>query len=341
MLTTRTSPTYTPFAYTNNAIQGTISAFSLPKRPTLFPRNEHILRTEPLSQHAWSLQDRLFSPRILHFGSTQMYFECNAHFLSEDGFKMTGRTDSLYSTSPSMWPNILNLYCRRTLPRSSDKLPALSNIAASLAKQTGDTYVAGLWRSHLTADLIWQATGHAAGKTSEAATYRAPSWSWANIDGPFGMFSPGHSPDTGAWVDIAEVQDVNVTLKGEDVYGEVEDAWLKLRVPLEPLSICDEEPKAQGWRMKTTSGSEEGTYCIFDTRARAERARGLELYALLLIKSQNRGGEAWTYHGIVVAGVSGKEGVYERMGKVFFDQETLGDCEWMEDETKMVDVMLV
>jgi hypothetical protein len=316
-------------------------ASSLPKEPTLYPGNDRILHSEPLSQDPWSLQERLFSPRILHFGTKQMYFECDTHFLSEDGFKMIGRNDTLNSESQYIWQNVLDLYCRRPLHHSSDKLPALSNIAAVLAKKSGDTYVAGLWRSSLTVDLAWQATGFAVGRTSEPATYRAPSWSWAYIDGPFGKFRPGSGWDAGEWVDVAKVQDVDVTLKGEDPYGEVESAWLKLRAPLEPLSMADDAPNPQAWRMKKKNGSEPGASCIFDTRARAARARDLELYVVLLTKCKLRGGTTWAYHGVVVAGVSGREGVYERMGKVVYGEENQGECEWMKDEAKLVDIMLV
>jgi hypothetical protein len=350
MLHARSPPRYLPLSYThNNNVHGIIYAFSLPKEPTLYPGNDRILHDEPLSQHGWALQERIFSPRILHFGSRQMYFECYGHFLGENGFEMSGRLDTLYpdtqapnrSQSNLVWQNIVDLYCRRILTRPSDKLPALSNLAAAIAEQTSDTYIAGLWRSHLVEGLIWQATGHARGKTSEPPEYRAPSWSWASIDGPFGMFCLGHGPDAGEWKDIVEVIDYAVTLKGEDQYGEVKDAWLKLKAPLEPLLLCDEEPTKQGQRMKTRNGNPRGTYCVFDTQARAKRARSLELQALLLTKGMLRQSQNWHYHGIIVARVLGKEGVYERMGKVVFDDETLGECEWVNDEKRSVDVLLV
>lgn len=124
------------------------------------------MNKEPLSQHAWALQDRLFSPRILHFGSTQLYFESNKRFLGEDAFIMSGRDDTLTGTPARVWHNTHQLYCKRTLPRASDKLPALSNIARHIALQSNDTYVAGLWRSKLIEGLTWQATGYAKGRLS-------------------------------------------------------------------------------------------------------------------------------------------------------------------------------
>jgi hypothetical protein len=42
---------------------------------------------EPLSSRGWTLQERLLSPRIVHYATDQMYFECEFQLVSEDGFK--------------------------------------------------------------------------------------------------------------------------------------------------------------------------------------------------------------------------------------------------------------
>jgi hypothetical protein len=355
MLIPRSPPTYTSFPYTHNDTYGTIYASSLPKEPALYPSNDRILTPEPLSQHSWALQDRLLSPRILHFGTSQLYFECDTHFVSEDGFKMCGRDDTLYgATSPDrckittphphaykLWQRIVHTYCRRSLPAQSDKLPALSSLAAKIADQTGDTYVAGLWRAHLHDDLIWQATGFVAKRTREPTQYRAPSWSWASIDGPFGIFVRGTGWDVGKWTDVATVLDCHVTLKGEDPYGEVSDAWIKLRAPLEQLFVCEEAPVNQFWKIRTALGTEGGTRCIFDTMARAEEARSGPLFALIVTKAAGSRGDDEYYHCVVVASVSGRNGVYKRMGKAVIGHEALGQCEWMQDESKLIDVTLV
>jgi hypothetical protein len=272
---------------------------------------------------------------------------------------MTGRIDTLDPGTRSsfkdkasddgqhanlLWQNILNAYCRRKPPAPQDKLPALANIAERIARlMHGDTYIAGLWRTNLIEGMIWQATGHAKGRTSESEVYRAPSWSWASIDGPFGMFCLGSKVDEGEWSDMAEVKDVAVTLKKEDEpFGEVKDAWVRVCGPLEELSMCGEKLWKQVWRMRTRHGDEDGAFCIFDTAARAEQAGSLKLYALVLTKGVRLGGSGnAAYHAIIVAPVVGKEGMYVRMGKVVFDDKTLGECEWMEDGGKMVDAILV
>jgi hypothetical protein len=349
MLTPRSPPTYTSFPYTHASTTGTLCASPLNKEQSLYPSNDRILYGEPLSQDPWALQERLFSPRILHVTSTQLSFECNTHFLSETGFSMSDRTDTLDPSTRTfksdianetqkkgaLWQNVLEMYCRRPLANPEDKLPALSNIAHTLSNE-GDTYVAGLWRSRLISELIWQATGFAKGRTRDSTVYRAPSWSWASIDGPFGTFTPGYGFDKGEWQDVAQILECKVTLKNEEEpFGKVSDAWIKIRAPLEELKPCEEEPRKQVWKMKTRSGDEEGRIVILDTLARAEKAKEGKLYALVLMKSDT------TYHAVVVAPVEGREGVYTRVGKVLFDEETLGRCGWMGDEGEKVDVVLV
>jgi hypothetical protein len=270
-----------------------------------------------------------------------MYFECNTHFLSEDGFKMSSRNDALPEDQSRGWRNVLNMYCKRSLPKPEDKLPALSNIARHIADKTGDTYVAGLWRSELIGGLAWQATGYSVGRTSDVSAYRAPSWSWASIDGPFGGFSLDVEGE-----DVVEILDWQVSLKSDDAFGEVTDAWIKIRAPLEGL-VPVEERKRQLWKMTGKNGSKEGTFCIFDTLTRAERAEKANLYAMPLMKGGTcngpscNGKEQGYYHGIVVALVPGRGDTYERLGKVLLYDETLGECEWMNNREKFIDCTLV
>lgn len=142
------------------------------------------------------------------------------------------------------------------------------------------------------------------------------------------------------WSDVATVLDYSVTPKGDDPYGEVTDGWIKLRTPLERIELAEDGQKTkQVWKMRTKNGTKEGTVCIFDTKTRAEEAEGKEVYALVLVK--NSKGSTASYHGIVVIAVHEKEGTYKRLGKAVFDDETLGECEWMGDEGKLAEVVIV
>jgi hypothetical protein len=219
----------------------------------------------------------------------------------------------------------------------------LSGLARVVAERMNDTYVAGMWRSSLIETMMWQAVG----TTSAVSQYRAPSWSWASIDGPFVIFCSGAYPDDGEWATLATVIDCQVTLKGENPYGEITSAHLELRAPLEPLTPGEEEvvegfpPRQKGPKMKTRNGSNRGTVCIFDTPQHAEEARGQSLYAVVLMSVASGPQCSSAYHSIIVAPVEGKEGTYRRVGKIPIQLEDLGECEWMEDESKMPTFILV
>jgi hypothetical protein len=75
---------------------------------------------------------------------------------------------------------------RRTLKMSGDKLNALEGIVQELRLQTGDEYLAGIWRKRLVSDLSWyQYEAHEGSQALKCNTERTcPSWSWIKTDGP-------------------------------------------------------------------------------------------------------------------------------------------------------------
>ncbi|KAJ4296398.1 hypothetical protein N0V90_006443 [Kalmusia sp. IMI 367209] len=89
----------------------------------------------------------------------------------------------------SIWNDLVEQYTRRSLTVPSDKLPAISGIASEFAALSNDAYYAGLWRTSLAEQLLWQSIGSiGAGEASGFGLglpegWRAPSWSWAAVDG--------------------------------------------------------------------------------------------------------------------------------------------------------------
>jgi len=149
------------------------------------------LQNEPLNSRGWTLQERLLSPRIVHYTTDQMYWECENSFfceegsffdptffslnttiyrqytpLSDRGFRQHGATSFIEGLPPPMeapegrwrggWLSHIESYSRRNLTEDGDKLPALSGLARLIASRTGDEYYAGLWRDHLIEDLHWR-----------------------------------------------------------------------------------------------------------------------------------------------------------------------------------------
>ena len=62
---------------------------------------------------------------------------------------------------------------------ASDKLVALAGIAERFGDALGTKYVAGFWEDHMLEYLMWHPKSGATG----SSLYRAPSWSWASLDG--------------------------------------------------------------------------------------------------------------------------------------------------------------
>lgn len=93
-----------------------------------------------------------------------------------------------------LWKRVIEVYSRTNLTVSRDKLIALSGIARLFSQEKfkpGNRYIAGLWSRHLESQLLWQVNeqfqdGQFANPARRDAT-RAPSFSWASIDTPYGI----------------------------------------------------------------------------------------------------------------------------------------------------------
>ncbi|OCL11435.1 HET-domain-containing protein [Glonium stellatum] len=199
----------------------------------------------PLQTRAWTLQERLLAARVLHFAESQLYWECqnavwkeSSGFLVEDnavdrfgGNVKTGYRGSLLSApwrksefslprqaktnaEYTTWYGVLSQYSRRAMSYEDDKLPAVSGLAQYFAQYRKDSYVAGLWNNDLPTGLMW-CNGHSRGSSSllRPKRPRAPSFSWASLDGPI-VFECD-------WTGTVEIKilDVAVQHSGSNRYG--------------------------------------------------------------------------------------------------------------------------
>ncbi|KAK0616545.1 heterokaryon incompatibility protein-domain-containing protein, partial [Immersiella caudata] len=162
---------------------------------TYRPRDHSHLSTSPLHTRAWVLQERILSPRTIHYDKDQMLWECRRVRRCE-----TGVPESAINVSSTKlwdgrlkfdaahlhefwwdWYDMLEDFTGRGITVGDDRLPALSGIAGVMEHVTGDGgYVAGLWRQHLPWGLLWRKRNDWLGSPGK---YRAPSWSWASLDG--------------------------------------------------------------------------------------------------------------------------------------------------------------
>jgi Heterokaryon incompatibility protein (HET) len=163
---------------------------------------------EAISQRAWTLQESWLSPRLLIYGSGPLKWQCLTASHSFGGTPPSQAAQEIVPIKPrqrffpssedptpsdtetisSDWQYLVRQYTSRAITDPNDKLPALSGIAAEFQRLSGDEYLAGLWRSTLPHSLLWHQLPAPSPKPTKniiqlPSAYRAPSWSWASVDG--------------------------------------------------------------------------------------------------------------------------------------------------------------
>jgi Heterokaryon incompatibility protein (HET) len=154
----------------------------------------------PVDKRAWTLQEHVLSRRVLKYGTHQLSWSCliEEQYEEDDaGSNWWSRRDQRMSalrnllrgsvdrTEPKKeeWEKVVADYTSRKLSVPSDRLLAISGIAKVYGDQTKDQYLAGLWLSDLPFSLLWEISSPLQPRPPE---YRAPSWSWASVDGHIG-----------------------------------------------------------------------------------------------------------------------------------------------------------
>ena len=210
---------------------------------------DHRISQSPLLKRGWVFQERLLSPRILHFAENELIWECMQHQRCECGF-----LDWRHQCQPAVWELDLapkNHYhpagwrllrgkllggdnpwtiaafefaCLK-LSKPNDIFPAISGIAKSFEEATGWTYVAGIWRETMPLGLLWRTfkKGH------RPVRWRAPSFSWASITFDDlgvgrGIYHIGlQSPKVSAFIKEAKVSPIS-----KDPTGQLKGGYIVL-----------------------------------------------------------------------------------------------------------------
>ncbi|KAL8369579.1 hypothetical protein RB595_000079 [Gaeumannomyces hyphopodioides] len=226
-----------------------------------------------LDNRGWCLQEKCLPPRTLTYSKLGLKWECLK--LTEGEWEHTGsgiacidkvliRTflaktlegrkntvpASLHPTgnrytgvgASGNWTDLMQEYSRRHLSYPSDKLAAVSGLASLFAQALpGDEYLAGLWRSGLLHGLSWtvpRLNGQLEPALPRPAGYRAPSWSWASVDGPVhyrtvqtASWPKDLRDDVSMYPGMATVLDAAVERdpRDPDLYGRVSGGYIRLR----------------------------------------------------------------------------------------------------------------
>jgi hypothetical protein len=217
----------------------------------------------PLYRRAWVLQERMLPARLLHCCKTQLTWQCRETVASEaypngrvedaisnnrqalwrliskpkSTSEVTDAHDSGNNSAAAMrsltlrlWRGLVELYGSCSLTNPRDKLMAIAGLVVGMQPVLGE-YLAGLWKIGLPRDLLWvtKPSGPGSPPPRRSTVYRAPSWSWASIDGGIDYQFPGGIGED----PISSIERVEVV----GSVGEVNSGLLRIRGKLHAATL--------------------------------------------------------------------------------------------------------
>lgn len=208
------------------------------------------------------------APRILHYTTAELVWECATHVSCEcqvhpDGAGQFPLKRWLVDGPPCLdsvtgdidthvflagWESIVEDFTRRDISFASDRLPALSGMAAAIEEITSATYVCGLWYQEIEFGLLWHTPRSEPKTRRRQVTNYAPSFSWASITGPVSYTAAAreHMSISSHF----QVLDVKRRLAGANPYGPVRDSSIKLQGALCEVRLeRDEVPDSEELRL--------------------------------------------------------------------------------------------
>lgn len=282
-------------------------------------------RHEPLYSRAWALQEHILSPRLLIYTRFGLVWQCDQAKLGKLIDSRNSSLSKVYtyrlpdSCGVQDWNRLVEFFCSRDLSKPRDKLHAIAALAQRYHEATGDQYLAGLWRSTMLCNLLWfhhpEWLVYPTSMDHRPDEYRAPSWSWASIDGTVLLRTrtngPGH----------AEIVDCQVELADpENPFGEVTAGSLRIRGPLIEVRWKNTDgqslPKVYTCNRTGPSVNDAilGDLFLDEPRNGPQSSRELVSSVCLLIGDRNR------HHALMLRLLPGSKDTYSRIGLVRNDE---------------------
>ncbi|KAI4607033.1 hypothetical protein J4E83_009788 [Alternaria metachromatica] len=193
--------------------QGTNARHHLGKKSwTIVPADlwEQELLSSAIYSRAWVFQERILSPRILHFTKQQIFWDCGTlsacevfpkglpfpldHKASTDRHwrgrlaKSTVSSNALIGvndneSSYTFWMSAVQNYTECDLTNQCDKTIAIWSIAKLLRDFMNEQYAVGMWSDALEEQLAWRVRDTKSCKRIPELDVNIPSWSWASLQG--------------------------------------------------------------------------------------------------------------------------------------------------------------
>ncbi|KAH7126518.1 heterokaryon incompatibility protein-domain-containing protein [Dactylonectria estremocensis] len=150
-----------------------------------------LVANSPLSSRAWTWQENVLSTRIAHFTKTEIIWECRSQQAFENGARLQCAVGLAYRFARAgddleyYWKVLVMEYSKRELTYESDRLPAISSVAAHFSKSIPGRYLAGVWEHWLFSDMVWKASWGFENTMplTPKDSSEMPSWSWGSVTG--------------------------------------------------------------------------------------------------------------------------------------------------------------
>ncbi|KAI8652310.1 HET domain-containing protein [Fusarium keratoplasticum] len=228
-----------------------------------------VIYQSPLLERGWAAQERILSPRVVHFTNWCVIWECSQLIASErfpdesscmvrDSIgsisNIFSRRDKMEPLLEDHWIRFCHWYVNMKFSRLSDRLPALSGVAQRIQDCTGLKYYAGLWGKHIAKGLAWYIRRPQA--MPDDQVLRRPSWSWAASTGDLVYWGGNLGPY--AWKHAyvhdqgLQILDVEVEYTGRDTDGLVTAGVITTDGMLGTLNLAELGYKQESenfWRM--------------------------------------------------------------------------------------------
>ena len=213
-----------------------------------------IIADSPLSTRGWTWQENALSTRMVHFTKTEIIWECRSQQSFENGGTLRAAIGLAYRFATARgnieyyWKVLVSDYSKRDLSYESDRLPAISGVAAQLKSLILNAqYMAGIWRQWIFSDLLWTTSWGEETRYPPATKdlEEMPSWSWASITGQifFQFQACEQSEDHGA----IKLLDIDCEPRGINPYGPIKKyANLVLEAALFPAELIAENIFVRG-----------------------------------------------------------------------------------------------
>ncbi|KAI0828934.1 heterokaryon incompatibility protein-domain-containing protein [Trametes gibbosa] len=280
---------------------------------------------EPITARGWCMQEYFVSPRALIFASHTLQFRCQKttqniggafHSLDDDARlpavlfladpPRVPRSSALSVALRQAWIDIVGDYTARVVTVSADKLVAFGAVAEMFQRVLRSDYLAALWRDTFLVDLCWNRREERSQRPRPPA-YRAPSWSWAAVEGEVVVSGTPLVEREGT---VAEIVECTVVLEDAQLpFERVAGGALVLHAPVLRCAwyAVDERDNvhyrvllqtARDARMEgaredpdeeegefEAANTGESIYAIVDSTEDAERAMDDDMWAVILFQN--------------------------------------------------------